>query len=182
MTWDNILGRCINSSPNDIILDWSKFKAFADDKINLNEKFKFVFGRIENMVGKRDNAGYQHFLIFPQCFSKGCSVELLKVLIVWERVRLPFATALFIFRCSDYITEACNIDVQDTTCIPCNFARLVNNIAMHNGPKTTNITKQEKYFIFRDFQSRTSIKSGLTINLFSLFNMYRNTFTIISPH
>ena len=33
-------------------LDWSKLKAFADDKLNLAEKLKFVLGRIENIVGK----------------------------------------------------------------------------------------------------------------------------------
>ena len=27
-------------------------------------------GRIENIVGKGVNAGYQHFLLFPQCFQK----------------------------------------------------------------------------------------------------------------
>ena len=30
----------------------------------------FVFDRIENTVGKGENAGHQHFLIFPQCFEK----------------------------------------------------------------------------------------------------------------
>ena len=33
-------------------LDWSKLKAFTDDKINVTEKVKFVLGRIENIVGK----------------------------------------------------------------------------------------------------------------------------------
>ena len=33
-------------------LDWSKLKAFADDKLNLAEKLKLVLGRIENIVGK----------------------------------------------------------------------------------------------------------------------------------
>ena len=28
----------INTLPNDKILDWSKLKAFADDKINVDEK------------------------------------------------------------------------------------------------------------------------------------------------
>ena len=27
-----------------------------------------VFDREENIVGKGENAGYQHFLLFPQCF------------------------------------------------------------------------------------------------------------------
>ena len=30
--------------------------------------FKFVFGRVENIVRKGENAGYQHFLLFSQCF------------------------------------------------------------------------------------------------------------------
>ena len=41
------------------ILDYSKLKAFADDKINLIEKLKFVLGRLENIMGKGENAGYQ---------------------------------------------------------------------------------------------------------------------------
>ena len=46
-------------------LDWSKLKALADDKINVTEKLKFVFGRVENIMRKGENAGYQHFLLFP---------------------------------------------------------------------------------------------------------------------
>ena len=30
----------------------------------------FVMGRVENIIGKGENAGYQHFLLFPQCFQK----------------------------------------------------------------------------------------------------------------
>ena len=29
-----------------------------------------VFDRVENIVGKGENAGYQHFLLFPQCFEE----------------------------------------------------------------------------------------------------------------
>ena len=50
--------------------DRLKQKSFADDKINVTEKWKFVLGRVENTVGKGENAGYQHFLLFPQCFQK----------------------------------------------------------------------------------------------------------------
>ena len=32
----------LNSLPNDKILDWSKLKACAEDKINVTEKLKFV--------------------------------------------------------------------------------------------------------------------------------------------
>ena len=41
---------------------------------------KFALGRVENIVGKGENAenivgkgentGYQHFFLFPQCFQK----------------------------------------------------------------------------------------------------------------
>ena len=55
-----------NSLPDDKILDLSKFKAFADDKIIVTQKLKFTLGRIENIVGKGENAGYH----FPTMFSK----------------------------------------------------------------------------------------------------------------
>ena len=29
-----------------------------------------VFDKVENSVGKGENAGYQHFFVFPQCFEK----------------------------------------------------------------------------------------------------------------
>ena len=59
----------LKSLAKDNYLDWSKLKAFADDKINVTEKLNFVFGRVENIVGKGENAGYQHFLLFPQYFQ-----------------------------------------------------------------------------------------------------------------
>ena len=60
----------LNSLPNDKILEWSKLKAFEDGKMNETEKLKFILGREENIVGKGENAGYQHFLLFPQMFFK----------------------------------------------------------------------------------------------------------------
>ena len=55
----------LNSLPNDKNSDWSKLKAFADDKKNVTERLKFVLERVENILGKGENAGYQHFLFFP---------------------------------------------------------------------------------------------------------------------
>ena len=54
-----------NSLPNDKTLDCSKLKAFADDNTYVSKKVKFVLGRVENIMGKGENAGYQHFLLFP---------------------------------------------------------------------------------------------------------------------
>ena len=47
----------INSLPSDKFLDLSKLKAFGDDKINVTEKFKIVFARVEIIVGKGEKAG-----------------------------------------------------------------------------------------------------------------------------
>ena len=76
-------GRHFNPLPNNKILDVSKLKAFADNNLNVNRKLKFAFGRVENIVGKGENAGYQHFLLFPQCFQKAFLLGSLKVGIVW---------------------------------------------------------------------------------------------------
>ena len=48
------------------ISDQSNLKDFADDKINVTYKMNLFMGRVENSVGKGENAGYQHFLLFPQ--------------------------------------------------------------------------------------------------------------------
>ena len=52
-------------------------------KINLNKNQNFLGGRVENIVGKGENDGYQHFLLFPQCFQKPSQSWSLKVRIVW---------------------------------------------------------------------------------------------------
>ena len=96
----------LNSFPTNKIVDQSKLKDFADqsrlkdfadDKIIVTYLINFVLGRVENIVGKGENAGYQHFLLFPQYFQKASLSGLLKVWILWERVRAPFATiAVFV--------------------------------------------------------------------------------------
>ena len=42
-----------------------------------------VFDRVENIVGKGENAGYQDFLFHPRCFQKASSSGSWKVTIVW---------------------------------------------------------------------------------------------------
>ena len=58
-----------NPFPKGKILDLSKFKAFADNKIDLSKKLIFVLARIENIVGNGENAGNWHFLLFPNVFK-----------------------------------------------------------------------------------------------------------------
>ena len=58
-----------NPLQNDI-LDLTKFKAFTNDKLNVAKMKISLFDSEDNTVGKGENAGYQHFLLFPQCFPK----------------------------------------------------------------------------------------------------------------
>ena len=60
-----------------------KLTAFADDKMNVVEMLISLSDRIENMMGKGENAGYQHFLLFSQCFQKPSLSGSLRVGILW---------------------------------------------------------------------------------------------------
>ena len=46
-----------------------------------------VFDSVENFGGKGENAGNQHFLLFPQCFEKASFPDASKGVIVWEWVK-----------------------------------------------------------------------------------------------
>ena len=72
----------INPLPGNKISDQSKLKALADNKLDVTQNIKLVFHIIENIAGKEENAGYQHFLLFPQCFQKAFSSSTTKVVIV----------------------------------------------------------------------------------------------------
>ena len=69
--------------PDDKILGFPKLKAFEDDKLNVTQNIKIMFHRIQNIVGKEENASYQHFLLFPQFFQKVFFFSASKVVIVW---------------------------------------------------------------------------------------------------
>ena len=45
-------------------------EVFRGDKICVKEEQTLVWGRVENIVGKGENACFQHFLLFPSCFQK----------------------------------------------------------------------------------------------------------------
>ena len=60
-------------------------------------KHKLFLGWVENMAGKDENAGFQRFPLFPQCFQKASFSGLLKVGIVlflkgyktlWEKEKM----------------------------------------------------------------------------------------------
>ena len=62
-----------NSLPNNKILDVTKLKAFADDKLNVTNMMISLHDSVENTVEKRKNAGYKHFLLFQPCFPNPSS-------------------------------------------------------------------------------------------------------------
>ena len=65
----------LKALPNDNILDWSKLKICADDKVNLIKKLKYVLGWSRKNCGKRENADNQHFFfsynVFKRLHSQG---------------------------------------------------------------------------------------------------------------
>ena len=42
--------------------------------------------RVENSVGKEENAGFQHFLLFPQCFERHLPCAIVKTQFVCKRI------------------------------------------------------------------------------------------------
>ena len=53
---------------------------------------KYAFHKVENTEGRGENAGYQHFLLFPQRFQKASISGSLKVGIVWYKEYVLFNT------------------------------------------------------------------------------------------
>ena len=43
----------VNPLPDDKIIHWFKFKALADDKINVTQNLKFVLGKAENILRRK---------------------------------------------------------------------------------------------------------------------------------
>ena len=71
-----------SSLPYYKILDMTKFKAFADDKLRMVETVELVLDREENIVGKRSKCLLPTISSFPTIFSKGCFSWVVKTGIV----------------------------------------------------------------------------------------------------
>ena len=66
-----IVWEWVNTLPDDKISPLSKLKAFTDN-FDLAQIAKFFSNGVETIVDKGENAGFHHFLLFPQCFQKAC--------------------------------------------------------------------------------------------------------------
>ena len=73
--------------PNVKFRNQSILKAFADEILNVVQMMICVSDWVENVMGNGENAGYQHFHVFPQYFQKPSFTGSLKVWIVWESVK-----------------------------------------------------------------------------------------------
>ena len=61
------------------LLNKSKLKAFADDKLNAAVMMISLFDGVENTVEKGENVGYQYFCPFPTLFSKASFHRVVKM-------------------------------------------------------------------------------------------------------
>ena len=101
-----------------------------------------LFDWEENIVGKGENAGYQHFLLYPQCFQKTsysglCSEE------------LNIGVFLLTFRTSEFLLHMfasgpCNNTVQIYTSVSKIPSDLAQALWIHQRPslqtlKNTNL-------------------------------------------
>ena len=60
------------------MLDSFKPKEFADDNFEFDESGRKFSKRVENNLGKGVIAGYEQFLLLPQCFRKTSTTDTLK--------------------------------------------------------------------------------------------------------
>ena len=93
-----------NSFPCDKILDQTKLKAFADDKLDVTKMIISVIDRVENIVEKGEIACTSNFSFSHKVFKR-LVPEASKSVIVWEWVndryisKFPFTSirAVMIF-------------------------------------------------------------------------------------
>ena len=73
ISWRSVRHMCrsgINLLSDATIPALTKLKAFTDNNFTAAKMVQFPFQRLDNIVGKGENADHQHFLLFPQRFQK----------------------------------------------------------------------------------------------------------------
>ena len=72
-----------------LVLQTHKNQGLFGKGLNFTQNIKFAFQKVANIMGKGENAGYQHFLIFLhflQCFQKASTSGSFEIGIVCLRV------------------------------------------------------------------------------------------------
>ena len=83
-TWRTCI---LNPFPHDNILDQTKSKAFADDKLSATKMIISVFDRVENIVGKGEIAYTSNFSFSHKVFKRLLSQTRQKVSLCGNRLR-----------------------------------------------------------------------------------------------
>ena len=76
-------------------------KILSNNKSDWEKKKKFVLEMVENIQRKGENAGNQHFLLFPKYFLTASFSRSLKVQIDWYRVDQD---VMFVFQFKEMLT------------------------------------------------------------------------------
>ena len=83
LIWTRLEFCCLVNSTKQQNLRLVQIQSICRRKIQHAKIMIAVCDRIEKIVGKGENAGYQHFLLFPQCFQKLSCSGSLKPEVVW---------------------------------------------------------------------------------------------------
>ena len=86
---------CLNPFPHDKILDQTRLKTFADDKLNVTKMIISVFDRVENIVGKGEIARTSNFSFFHNVFKRLFSQRRQKVSLFGNELTLSQTNPAF---------------------------------------------------------------------------------------
>ena len=92
---------------------------------------------VGNIVGKGENAGYQHFLLFPQCFQKTYVTGSLKVRIEWERFKRKQSDTLRIKLVGQQTWDSIN-DWMGPLVVVCSQTPVNMNTMFHQKPSSSS--------------------------------------------
>ena len=84
-----------NPFPHDKILDQTRLKAFADDKLNITKIVISVFDRVENIVGKGEIACTSNFSFSHNVFKRLLSQRRQKVSLFGNELTLSQTSPCF---------------------------------------------------------------------------------------
>ena len=79
LSYFNFVCKVFKFELNNKFLDWSKLKAYADDKNEHNRKIKICFWKGRKHCGKRRKCWFPEFSPFPTMFSKGSFFKVCKI-------------------------------------------------------------------------------------------------------
>ena len=96
------------------------------EKINVGQNLKIVTERVEDVFGKGENAGQQHFFLYPKCFQTASFHGVWKVGLCDKfLIPIPYKTILFL-----QLKESFTIFEKEKTLVACIFSDDVSTLLM----------------------------------------------------